>query len=61
MITYDRKGNTGFDFDVNIIPQKIKGTDTPEHLRTVIFNAVQKYYKLYGFNNIENCCAYLAL
>lgn len=54
MITYDRKGNTGFDFDVNIIPQKIKGTDTPEHLRTVIFNAVQKYYKLYGFNNIEN-------
>jgi len=54
MITYDRKGNTGFDFDVNIIPQKIKGADTPEHLRTVIFNTIQKYYKLYGFNTIEN-------
>jgi len=54
MITYDRKGNTGFDFDVNIIPQKIKGSDTPAHLRTVIFNAVQKYYRLYGFNTIEN-------
>ena len=44
MITEDIRSNIGFDFDVNIIPQKIKGKDSPEHLRTVLFNAIQRIY-----------------
>ena len=51
MITSDRKGNVGFDFDVNIIPQKIKCKNSPEHLRRVFFDAVRKIYTTYGFNS----------
>lgn len=51
MITADKKGNVGFDFDVNIIPQKIKCKNSPEHLRKVFFDAVQKIYTTYGFNS----------
>ena len=55
MITADKKDNVGFDFDVNIIPQKIKGKGSPEHLRKVLFNAIQRTYNAYGFNSkVEN-------
>ena len=62
MITADKKGNVGFDFDVNIIPQKIKGKDSPEHLRTVLFNAIQKIYNTYGFNSkVENSTSVITI
>lgn len=62
MITADRKGNVGFDFDVNIIPQKIKGKDSPEHLRMVLFNAIQRIYKTYGFNSkVENSTSVITI
>ena len=51
MITEDRKGNAGFDFDVNIIPQNIKCKNSPEYIRKVFFDAVQKIYTTYGFNS----------
>lgn len=62
MITADKKGNVGFDFDVNIIPQKIKGNDSPEHLRTVLFKAIQDIYKNYGFNSkVENSTSVITI
>lgn len=62
MITADKKGNVGFDFDVNIIPQKIKGKDNPEHLRTVFFKAIQDVYKNYGFNSkVENSTSVITI
>ena len=62
MITADKKGNAGFDFDVNIIPQKIKGKDDPKHLRTVLFNAIQRIYKTYGFNSrVENSTSVITI
>ena len=62
MITADRKGNVGFDFDVNIIPQNIKCKNSPEHIRKVFFDAVQKIYMTYGFNsNPENSTSVITL
>ncbi len=62
MITADRKGNVGFDFDVNIIPQNIKCKNSPEHLRKVFFDAVQRIYTTYGFNsNPENSTSVITI
>jgi hypothetical protein len=62
MITADKKGNVGFDFDVNIILLEIKCKDSPEHLRAVLFNAIQRIYKSFGFNSkVENSTSVITI
>lgn len=60
MITYDAKGNTGFDFDVNIEP------NTPEmyksyEIHNIIFNALRKSVGKYGYSKAEESTSVITI
>ncbi|MBR1823849.1 MAG: hypothetical protein IJ779_06420 [Ruminococcus sp.] len=60
MITYDAKGNTGFDFDVNIepnTPEKYK----PCEIHKIIFNALRKYAAHYGYLKVEESTSVITI
>lgn len=62
MITYDKKGNTGFDFDVNIYPNDNDETTlTAEELRLSFKEALDKYGAAYGFAPAEDSTRVLTI
>ena len=54
MITYDRKSNIGYDFDFNLEVNDDECDYDAEEIKSIIIEAMQKYRKHYGFDNIEN-------
>lgn len=54
MITYDPKSNIGFDLDVNIIPNDEENSFTPKRMKNILFEAIQKYSKVYGYEIFED-------
>lgn len=54
MITKDLKGNSGYDFDLNIIidPNTVK--DEPKVIKDFFRNAFDKYVKQFGYDNCED-------
>lgn len=54
MITYDAKGNVGFDFDFNIEVNDEEENFTAEQIKTTILKAMQMIVPAYGFSKVEN-------
>lgn len=54
MITYDRKGNTGFDFDVNIEVNDEEEDYSAKEIKIILMNGFNKYSYHYGFSNAED-------
>lgn len=50
MITKDIKGNNGYDFDVDIIPNISQEQYTPKEIKKLVIKALDKYTKEYGFS-----------
>jgi len=50
MITKDIKGNNGYDFDVDIIPNISQKQYTPKEIKKMVIKALDKYTKEYGFS-----------
>lgn len=61
MITCERNGNIGFDFDFNIEPNDPEGNYNPCEIRTIIFKALEKHYKKFGYTKIENSTRVITL
>lgn len=61
MITYDRKSNVGFDFDVNYVINDFERDFDPEVTYNRIFTEFSKCYKRYGFNKIEKSTRVITL
>lgn len=61
MITKDIKGNTGYDFDIDIIPQKLKNGCTTKDIRNKFFNSLKKYRSKYGYSKIENSTSVITI
>ena len=57
MITYDRKSNIGFDFDVNIEVND----DEPKEIRTIIRKALDKVARQYGYDYCEDSTRVLTI
>ena len=61
MITYEKKGNIGYDFDINIEPII---TDTKIDAKTVhdvFFNALREYAGKYGYTHIEESTSVITI
>ena len=54
MITYDRKSNIGFDFDVNIEVNDDDENYEPKEIRTIIRKALDKVARQYGYDYCED-------
>lgn len=54
MITRDTKGNTGYDFDVDIVPHLNGKSHTPKQIKDMVITALNKYTRRYGFSFAEN-------
>lgn len=54
MITYDRKENTGFDFDVNIEVNDEEEDYFAKEIKIILMKAFNKYSYHYGFSNAED-------
>ena len=61
MITYDAKGNTGYDFDVNIYPNDDDNTIKPKDMKLKLKAALNKYGKVHGFAPTEDSTRVLTL
>ena len=53
MITYDKKGNKGFDFDIDIRVNN-KHNLSPEEIRNTLFNAMRNNIKDTSFSKLED-------
>ena len=61
MITCERNGNIGYDFDVNIEPNDPEEEYSPEEIRTIIFNAFKKHMRRFGYSKIENSTSVISI
>lgn len=61
MITYDRKSNIGFDFDVNIEVNDDDENYKPKEIRTIIRNALDKVVRRYGYDYCEDSTRVLTI
>jgi len=60
MITYDKKSNKGFDFDINIEVNDEKGYK-PCKIRKIIRNAINKVAPHYGYKYCEDSTSVLTI
>ncbi len=51
MITYDRKGNIGFDFDFNIEPNDPENKYDAYKMRNIIYEAIRKHSGQFGYTH----------
>lgn len=58
MITYDRKSNIGFDFDLEINNDE---NYTPSEIRHIIKNAIDQVAPRYGYKHCENSTRVLTI
>ena len=61
MITYDRKSNIGFDFDVNIEVNDADENYEPKEIRTIIRKALDKVARQYGYDYCEDSTRVLTI
>ncbi|MCR5836910.1 MAG: hypothetical protein K6G88_10430 [Lachnospiraceae bacterium] len=61
LITVDRKGNIGYDFDVNIHVNDDEEDYSAEEIRTIIRKAFDKYVKKYGYDYCEDSTRVLTI
>ncbi len=61
MITCERNGNIGYDFDVNIEPNDPEENYPASNIRRFIFEAVQKHMGKYGYTKIENSTSVITI
>lgn len=61
MITCERNGNIGFDFDFNIEPNDPEGNYNPCEIRTIIFNAIDRNMRTFGYTKIENSTSVITI
>lgn len=61
MITCEKNGNIGYDFDVNIEPNDPDKNYTPEEMRTIIFEAIRKHMQKFGYSKIENSTSVITI
>ena len=54
MITYDRKSNVGFDFDVNLDVTSCSQKYSPKELKLRLMNAFDRVATRYGYKNCED-------
>ena len=54
MITYDRKSNIGFDFDVNIYPNDEEEKLTPKRIKQLFKHVLDNHVKSHGFDFAED-------
>ena len=61
MITYDQKSNVGFDFDVNIYPNDDEQKFTPDQIKLLFKQALDKHAKNHGFDYAEDSTRVLTI
>ena len=61
MITREKKSNIGFDFDVNLTPNKHNEEYTAAEIRRKIFDALQRHMKRYGYTDIEDSTSVITI
>lgn len=61
MITYDAKGNRGYDFDVDIYPNNYEGRFTPKQIKIKLKEAIDRYCKKYGYDAAEDSTRVLTI
>ena len=61
MITYDRKSNIGFDFDINIEVNDDDENYEPKEIRTIIRKALDKVARQYGYDYCEDSTRVLTI
>lgn len=61
MITYDRKSNVGFDFDVNIEVNDDDGRYTPKEIKTIIRDALNEVARQYRYDYCEDSTRVLTI
>lgn len=61
MITREKNGNIGYDFDVNIEPNDPDENYNAAEIRTIIFNALHKHMKKFGYSKIENSTSVITI
>ena len=61
MITYDKKSNIGFDFDINIEVNVDIEEVEPKEIREIIRNAINRVAYLYGYKNCEDSTRVLTI
>ena len=61
MITCERNGNIGYDFDVNIEPNVPEANYPASNIRRFIFEAIQKHMGKYGYTKIENSTSVITI
>ena len=61
MITYDRKSNIGFDFDVNIEVNDDDENFEPKEIRTIIRKTLDKVARQYGYDYCEDSTRVLTI
>lgn len=61
MITYDKKSNIGFDFDVNIEVNVDDENFSPEEIRTKIRKTLDNVAKKYGYDYCEDSTRVLTI
>ena len=61
MITYDRKSNIGFDFDVNIEVNNAAENNKPKEIRTIIRKALNRVARQHGYDYCEDSTRVLTI
>lgn len=61
MITYDAKGNRGYDFDVDIYPNNYEGRFTPKQIKNKLKEAIDLHCKEHGYDDAEDSTRVLTI
>lgn len=61
MITYDRKSNIGFDFDFDLSINDDDENYSPEEIRNIMRNAIDRVAPKYGYKHCENSTRVLTI
>ena len=61
MVTYDRKSNIGYDFDVNIEVNDDNEKYSPDKIRSIIMTAINKVASKYGYDFCEDSTSVLTI
>lgn len=61
MITYDRKSNIGFDFDFDLEINGDEENYTPEEIRHIMRNAIDRVAPKYGYKHCEDSTRVLTI
>lgn len=61
MITYDQKGNVGYDFDVNIYPNDAEMNYSAKQIKQLFKQALDRHVFSYGFDYAEDSTRVLTI